>query len=244
MVRGFFRGLGFPLASYGVINSIFFGVYGNTIQKLTSGLRKPTYSEVFAAGCVGGMAQLVVACPVDVVKVVLQSQIPAGRTAGQLASSTPAHKQVFYKGPVECVGQMLKQRNALVLYRSLPTMFLRDVPASAIYFVSFEVVRDMLDIRGIVSSSSVASQLFCGGLAGMISWTAILPFDVVKSKLQADVFGKQFRGFFDCAHYIYRTLGIRAFFTGVIVTNVRAFPVNAVTLTVYLQVLPLLEKYT
>ena len=39
----------------------------------------PSYSTVFAAGCVGGAAQLLVACPSDVVKIVLQSQIPETR---------------------------------------------------------------------------------------------------------------------------------------------------------------------
>ena len=75
--KGFFRGLGFPLASYGVVNSVFFGVYGNSLRymKGSDQKRKSTNQETFLAGCCGGVAQLVVACPVDVVKVVLQSQI-------------------------------------------------------------------------------------------------------------------------------------------------------------------------
>ncbi len=78
--RGFFRGLGFPLASYGIVNSVFFGVYGNTLRYLKGSEpgRKPRHSEAFLAGCVGGFFQLFVACPVDVVKVVLQSQIKKG----------------------------------------------------------------------------------------------------------------------------------------------------------------------
>ena len=87
--HGFFRGLGFPLVSYGVVNSIFFGVYGNTLRQLSGvgggggggGGRRPGYGHVFLAGCVAGSAQLVVACPVDVVKVVLQSQLGAGTSA-------------------------------------------------------------------------------------------------------------------------------------------------------------------
>ncbi len=75
-VRGFFRGLGFPVLSYGVVNSIYFGVYGNALRRFSSGVDKPSYGHVFVAGGIGGAAQIVVACPVDVVKVVLQSQIP------------------------------------------------------------------------------------------------------------------------------------------------------------------------
>ena len=74
--NGFFRGMGFPLMSYGVVNSIYFGVYGNTLRylkKTPDG--SPRYRDIYIAGCVGGAAQLAVACPVDRVKVVLQSQI-------------------------------------------------------------------------------------------------------------------------------------------------------------------------
>ncbi len=70
--------MGFPLVSYGVINSVFFGVYGHTLRKMVGeGPNKATvsYRAIFLAGCAGGLAQLVVACPVDVVKVILQSQI-------------------------------------------------------------------------------------------------------------------------------------------------------------------------
>ena len=75
--------MGFPLVSYGVVNSVFFGVYGNelTYMKGADRDRTMTYSEVFLAGCAGGFMQLFVACPVDVVKVVLQSQIK--KTGGE-----------------------------------------------------------------------------------------------------------------------------------------------------------------
>ena len=80
-VRGFFRGLGFPLVTYGAINSLFFGTYGATLKYMKGGEhRKSTYMEIYVAGCMGGFSQLFFACPADVVKVVLQSQI--SKTSG------------------------------------------------------------------------------------------------------------------------------------------------------------------
>ena len=77
------------MLSAGALNSLFFGVYGVSLRFMTS-LRdpsttskqpssaltsvKPTNWEIFWAGCAGGAAQLVVACPVDVVKIKLQTQ--------------------------------------------------------------------------------------------------------------------------------------------------------------------------
>jgi len=82
----------FPVVSYGLVNSVFFGVYGHTlkyvvpyaadrdrrVQQIDSG----RYLEIAVAGGVAGFAQVVVACPVDVVKVVLQSQLKPIGTHG------------------------------------------------------------------------------------------------------------------------------------------------------------------
>ena len=73
------------MLSYGLINSVFFGVYGNTLKLLgadSSGQTRPEYGKILLAGAIGGVAQLVPACPIDVIKVVLQSQIPHGKQTG------------------------------------------------------------------------------------------------------------------------------------------------------------------
>ena len=81
--------------SYGVVNSVFFGTYGTVLKYLKSNDpgRQSTYKEIYVAGCVGGFTQLFVACPVDVVKVVLQSQM--SRTAGKLC---PKFSDISYFG--------------------------------------------------------------------------------------------------------------------------------------------------
>lgn len=75
---GFYRGLSWPLMSFGAVNSVFFGVYGNTLKYLEKDKdnRKSSHINIYLAGCTGGMAQLVLVIPTDHVKVVLQSQIP------------------------------------------------------------------------------------------------------------------------------------------------------------------------
>jgi Mitochondrial carrier protein len=70
--------------SYGLVNAVFFGVYGNTLKYLSPSATDRNnhihpdsrrYLEMAVAGGVAGFAQVIVACPVDVVKVVLQSQL-------------------------------------------------------------------------------------------------------------------------------------------------------------------------
>lgn len=83
-LRGLFKGMYYPMLSAGALNSLFFGVYGVSLKFLTSFREgssptsthhiKPTNWEIFWAGCAGGAAQLIVACPVDVAKIKLQTQ--------------------------------------------------------------------------------------------------------------------------------------------------------------------------
>jgi len=70
--------MSWPFFSYGIVNSVFFGVYGNTLKWFDKGeeKRKSSYMNIHLAGCVGGAAQLFPAIPIDYIKVVLQSQIP------------------------------------------------------------------------------------------------------------------------------------------------------------------------
>jgi hypothetical protein len=71
------------MLSYGIINSVFFGIYGSTMKLLNadiSGKTPPDYTKICLAGGLGGLCQLVPAVPIDVIKVVLQSQIPHGTT--------------------------------------------------------------------------------------------------------------------------------------------------------------------
>ena len=66
--------MGFPLLATGTLNSIFFGVYGEALRRLGDGQSRPSYRHIFLAGCVGGVAQLSVACPVELVKIKMQLQ--------------------------------------------------------------------------------------------------------------------------------------------------------------------------
>lgn len=60
------------------MNSVFFGTYSGTLRILGSESvpgHAPELLPILVAGGVGGVVQLSVAVPVEVIKVVLQSQI-------------------------------------------------------------------------------------------------------------------------------------------------------------------------
>ena len=70
-----------------------------------------------------------------------------------------------------------------------------------------------------------------GGLAGEALWLASYPFDVVKSKMQTDKFGKEMRypRMMDCFKQTWTTEGARGFWKGIGPTLLRAMPVSAGT---------------
>ena len=74
-----------------------------------------------------------------------------------------------------------------------------------------------------------------GGLAGIFSWVFTYPQDVIKSRLQADGWGRgqQYRGSLHCLQASPATEGRSFLVRGIGSTIIRAFPMNAVTFWVY-----------
>lgn len=89
-------------------------------------------------------------------------------------------------------------------------------------------------------TSPIFIDLVCGGLAGALSWLSIMPFDVVKSKLQADI--DKNSNMKQIVVRIWQTEGILGFYRGCLPTIIRGFVVNAVIFCTYMQTLKFLKK--
>jgi hypothetical protein len=120
-------------------------------------------------------------------------------------------------------------------------MAYREIPSYGIYCLTYEVLSEKMHEYGLTDSGGIVASLVSGGIAGSLTWASIIPFDVIKSRYQAD-FSGEYRGFMHCARMLYKEGGVRIFYTGFLVTCLRAFPVNAVTFTVYTQTLKKLEN--
>jgi len=222
--RGFFKGMLYPIVSNGAINSIFFGVYGSLLPKLQRGDKEGVdYLSVFLAGTVGGAVQLGVACPVELVKVRLQTQ-----TTGSV-----------YRGPWHCLTSVVRSEGLRGAFRGVGPHFFRDGPGFGIYMVLYEGFLE-LGSGGRANASQTAQFVF-GGLAGTLCWLSVLPFDVVKSRMQATD-GRHYTGMVQCARDSYRQEGAKVFMRGALAMSLRAFPVNGVTFLVYEVLLDLCQN--
>lgn len=76
----------------------------------------------------------------------------------------------------------------------------------------------------------------CGVITGLVLWSVNYPFDVVKSKMQADGFGvadKRYVNMRDVVRRTWKVEGVRGFFRGLGPTLFRAVPVSGGTFVVY-----------
>uniref|UniRef100_A0A8C6E8E6 Solute carrier family 25 member 45 n=1 Tax=Moschus moschiferus TaxID=68415 RepID=A0A8C6E8E6_MOSMO len=228
---GFFKGMSFPIASIAVVNSVLFGVYSNALLVLTATSHQerraqpPSYTHVFVAGCTGGFLQAYCLAPFDLIKVRLQNQTEP--RAKQPGSPPPR-----YRGPVHCAASIFQAEGTRGLFRGAWALTLRDTPTLGIYFVTYEWLCRQFTPDG--QNPSSGTVLVAGGFAGITSWVAATPLDVIKSRMQmAGLKQRAYGGLLDCMVSSARQEGLGVFFRGLIINSARAFPVNAVTFLSY-----------
>jgi len=108
------------------------------------------------------------------------------------------------------------------LYKGFtPTLF-REVPGFAIYFSTYNYLKEKLDVK---SESQPFKTMMIGGSSGVAAWFFIYPSDVVKSRLQSESLG--YKNMRECITHTYQTHGLKFFFSGMSLALLRAFQLHA-----------------
>ncbi|XP_013109637.1 mitochondrial basic amino acids transporter [Stomoxys calcitrans] len=205
-ISGLYRGITSPMGGVGFVNAIVFGVYGNVQRSRTD---PDSLASHALAGGVAGLFQSIVCAPMELAKTRLQLQ----------SESSPGQK---FKGPVQYLRHIVRHEGLRGTMRGLTFTAFRDVPGFASYFVSYEFMMRQQ------SQPNIVYGLCAGGLAGICSWLATYPIDVVKTCIQADdLKHPKYNGYMDCIRKGYESDGIRFFFRGMNSTLIRSFPMNA-----------------
>jgi solute carrier family 25 carnitine/acylcarnitine transporter 20/29 len=145
-----------------------------------------------------------------------------------------------------CIRQITATSGLTGLYRGqVPTM-LREFGSYGVWFSVYEYLVSNLSTSSCsfgynqrtqesASEMSKWKVASCGALTGIILWGVNDPFDVVKSKLQADGVGSKQRygGVRDVVSQTWRQDGLRGFWRGVGMAMGRAAPVCGGTFVVY-----------
>ncbi|KAI6086014.1 mitochondrial carrier [Hypoxylon rubiginosum] len=230
----FYKGTLTPLVGIGACVSIQFGAFGwarryfesaNAAHPLSPGgtPKELSYGQYYAAGAFAGVANSVISGPIEHVRIRLQTQ-PHGAAR-------------LYAGPLDCVRKLAAHEGVLRgLYRGEAVTIYREATAYGMWFLTFEYLMNADAARNKLQRSEIPAYKVAlyGGLAGEALWLASYPFDVVKSKMQTDGFGKEMRykTMRDCFAQTWRAEGMRGFWKGIGPTLFRAMPVSAGTFAV------------
>ncbi|KAJ2349392.1 mitochondrial ornithine carrier protein, partial [Coemansia sp. RSA 2618] len=246
--QGFYRGLTSPLLGAMAENAIAFYAY-NRIQSAIRTMSKDSTAELslpqlFVSGALSGSICAFVISPVELVKCKLQVENVQGYSSsgGMQASTTK------FKGPISVVTHLLKTQGIGGLYKGILPTVARETLGVGFWFGTYELVcQQLLKLQNRDGSAQLtksdlgpASIILAGGCAGIGYNITSYPIDVVKSFIQTDDVraaspqaGKQRTGIVSTIKTVYSRGGIPAFYRGLGITLVRAFPANAAMFMTY-----------
>ncbi|RGP71828.1 hypothetical protein FLONG3_6942 [Fusarium longipes] len=228
------NGTAAPVLGYGALNALLFVSYNRTESALNSAFSTPgNLCNTWIAGAVGGLATWIVSTPTELIKCRAQLASPPMSSLA-IAKQTWRNEGVrgFYFGGIVTA--------------------LRDSVGYGFYFWSYELSTRWLATEPgeqVSFQHEAAKVLFCGGLAGVVTWASVFPLDVIKTRVQAQTLGGPVEtlpllqqngssrtsraGALQIAREAYQEGGPRIFFRGLTVCSIRAFIVNAVQWAVY-----------
>ncbi|KAL4421304.1 hypothetical protein ABPG75_010595 [Micractinium tetrahymenae] len=148
-----------------------------------------------------------------------------------------------YSGPLDCLRQTVQAEGLRGLMRGLGGTMAREIPGNAVYFSTYQLLRHWLPGKApdpshpdaqqqphglLAALADATSAVVCGGLAGMVMWSVVLPLDTAKTRIQTAYLGSPYDvGVLRQLRIIHREGGLAALYAGLTPTLVRAFPANA-----------------
>ncbi|XP_065218810.1 mitochondrial carnitine/acylcarnitine carrier protein [Planococcus citri] len=214
--KGLYKGMSAPLTGVAPIFAISFLGYGLG-KKIFAGNSEAelTKLQILYAGAFSGIFTTSIMAPGERIKCLLQVQDSA--------------KKVQYNGPVDVIKKLYSEGGIRSIYKGTCATLLRDIPASGMYFMTYEVIKEAL--TPAEKQDTLGQKLLiaipAGGMAGILNWVVAMPADVLKSRLQTAPEGTYPNGLRDVFRKLMAEEGVPALFKGITPVMVRAFPANA-----------------
>ncbi|OLL25302.1 putative mitochondrial 2-oxodicarboxylate carrier [Neolecta irregularis DAH-3] len=154
------------------------------------------FSVTFAAGAIAGVSEILTMYPLDVVKTRFQLQV---------GKATPGQEQ--YTGMTDCVKKIIKNEGFSRLYRGILPPILMEAPKRATKFAANdEWTKVYLKTFGVQKVTSPISIL-TGATAGATESFVVVPFELVKIRLQDRASAGKYTGTMDCVRKIVKNEG-------------------------------------
>ncbi|QKX56109.1 uncharacterized protein TRUGW13939_03209 [Talaromyces rugulosus] len=160
------------------------------------------FAYQFAAGAVAGVSEILVMYPLDVVKTRIQLQSGAG-------TGEEAYKSMF-----DCFAKIIRNEGASRLYRGITAPILMEAPKRATKFAANDTwgtfYRDLFGIEKTTQPLAVLT----GATAGATEAFVVVPFELVKIRLQDKAQAHKYNGMLDVVSKIVKQEGPLAMYNG------------------------------
>ncbi|XP_064447862.1 mitochondrial glutamate carrier 2 isoform X2 [Mirounga angustirostris] len=188
---------------------------------MEDGMQRNLKMEMLA-GCGAGICQVVVTCPMEMLKIQLQD---AGRLVHQGSASAHSSSRSYTTGSASAhkrpsasliAWELLRTQGLAGLYKGLGATLLRDIPFSIIYFPLFANLNN-LGVTESMGKASFAHSFTSGCAAGSVAAVAVTPLDVLKTRIQTLKKGlgeDSYSGITDCARKLWIQEGPSALMKG------------------------------
>ncbi|EXJ73671.1 uncharacterized protein Z519_10255 [Cladophialophora bantiana CBS 173.52] len=169
------------------------------------------------AGAFAGIAEHTVMYPVDLMKTRMQIINPS---AGGL-----------YTGLSHAVSTIYRIEGLRTLWRGVTSVIVGAGPAHAVYFGTYEVVKEFAGGNKADGKHHPLAAAASGACATIASDALMNPFDVIKQRMQ--VHGSTYRSISHCARSVWRAEGISAFYVSYPTTLCMTVPFTATQFMAY-----------
>jgi hypothetical protein len=227
------KGLLSPLLADAGLNAITFSTWKEAQRLLhfEEGGDAPL-EKVFLAGSIAGVVQCSVATPMELIRSKLQVQHRGSHAA--------------YTGHADCVKSIYRAEGLPGLYRGNVSMVLREAPAFGIYFSVYEATkRALCPALAPGEEEPVWVQAAGGAVTGAVTWTAVMPIDVVSTRIQClpehEVNNPSKRSVVGVAKQVWKEGGVRAFYKGLPTAITRGIVLNAISFPVFESIVRILS---
>lgn len=210
---GLYKGFLPPFFSQAVYKSVIFTT-SSTLRREVFSQQSPSTAALCSGAIAGGVNALLVA-PVELVRNRLQVQYE-----NQHASS-------IYRGSWHCVTHVVRTEGVLGLWKGLTTTVARDSLGVAFYFLGYDFAKQRLQSSQVLNDSW--ALLAAGACGGLSFWAVALPFDTLKSLIQADGRAGKYTGLVASTRHLVREYGVSHLFRGWQAAFSRGIPSAAIT---------------
>ncbi|KAF4595540.1 mitochondrial 2-oxodicarboxylate carrier 2 [Ophiocordyceps camponoti-floridani] len=183
----------------------------------------------FAAGAVAGVSEILVMYPLDVAKTRIQLQTGKGTGAES------------YNGMVDCFRKIIRNEGFSRLYRGISAPVLMEAPKRAIKFGAFDGWGKTYRRLFATPEMTQPLSILTGATAGTTEAFVVVPFELIKIRLQDKSSMGRYTGLTDCLIKTVRGEGLMALYQGLESTMWRHAVWNAGYFGVIFQVKRLMQ---